>query len=73
MATSRETFVVKVHEDGGAVLENVRTRECVWLGQLAEIAPQISGWLDDSERHGTDGLASERPAPTRRITPRPSQ
>lgn len=50
MATSRETFVVQVHEDGGAVLENVRTRECVWLGQLSEVADQITGWLDDRER-----------------------
>jgi hypothetical protein len=47
VATSRRTFVVQVHEDGGAVLEDVRTRECVWLGQLTEIAAQIRGWLDD--------------------------
>ena len=63
MATSRKTFVVQVHEDGGAVLENVRTRECVWLSQLAEIAPQITGWLDEPERHPTSGSASEPHCP----------
>ena len=52
MASFRETFVVQVHEDGGAVLENVRTRECVWLGQVSEIVVQITGWLDDPERPG---------------------
>jgi len=71
--SARETFVVEVHEDGGALAENVRTRECVRLGQLSEIAVHISSWLKEPERHGTDGLASERPAPTRPITPRPSQ
>jgi hypothetical protein len=60
MATSRATFVVQVHEDGGAVLENVRTRECVWLRQLSEIAPHITGWLDDPKRHLGAGTASER-------------
>ena len=60
MATSRATFVVQVHEDGGAVLENVRTRECVWLSQLSEIAPHITGWLDDPEPHPATGPASER-------------
>ena len=63
MATSRKTFVVQVHEDGGAVLENVRTRECVWLSQLAEIAPQITGWLDEPERHPASGSASEPHCP----------
>ena len=73
MTISRQTFVVQVHEDGGAVLENVRTRECLWLSQFSEIAVHISSWLEDPERHGTDGLVSEPPTPTRRITARPSQ
>jgi hypothetical protein len=60
MATSRATFVVQVHEDGGTVLENVRTRECVWLSQLSEIAPHITGWLEDPKRHPGAGPASER-------------
>jgi hypothetical protein len=59
VATSRETFVVQVHEDGGAVLENVRTRECVWLSELSEIAVHITGWLDDPELHPRSGAASE--------------
>jgi hypothetical protein len=59
MAISRQTFVVQVHEDGGAVLENVRTRECVWLGQLSEIADQISGWLGEPRRRGVPGPPSE--------------
>jgi hypothetical protein len=63
VATSRETFVVQVHEDGGAVLENVRTREFVWLSQLSEIAVQITGWLDDPERTRAAGRASERHSP----------
>lgn len=63
MAISRETFVVQVHEDGGAVLENVRTRECVWLSQLSEIAVHITGWLDDPERHAHSGAASEPHSP----------
>ena len=57
MTSSRETFVVQVHEDGGAVLESVRTGECVWLGQLSEVAVQITGWLEQPER-GADGAAS---------------
>jgi hypothetical protein len=63
VATSRETFVVQVHEDGGAVLENVRTRECVWLSQLSEIAVHITGWLDGPERHSGSGLAGEPHSP----------
>ena len=63
MASSRATFVVQVHEDGGTVLENVRTRECVWLSQLSEIAPQITGWLDDPKRHPGAGTAGERDFP----------
>jgi hypothetical protein len=63
VATSRETFVVQIHEDGGAVLENVRTRECVWLGQLSEIAVHITGWLDDPERHVAAGPAGEPHSP----------
>jgi hypothetical protein len=63
MASSRATFVVQVHEDGGAVLENVRTRECIWLSQLSEIAPHITGWLDDPERHPGAGTPSERDFP----------
>jgi hypothetical protein len=63
MATSRETFVVQVHEDGGAVLENARTRECVWLSQLSDIAPHITGWLDDPERHRATGSTSELDSP----------
>ena len=60
MATLRATFVVQVHEDGGTVLENVRTRECVWLSQLSDIAAHITGWLDDPERPHGAGPASER-------------
>lgn len=67
MATSRQTFVVQVHEDGGTVLENVRTRECVWLGQLAEIAVHISGWLDEPRRHGVAEPAGKHPAQGGRI------
>jgi hypothetical protein len=63
VAISRETFVVQVHEDGGAVLENVRTRECVWLSQLSEVAAHITGWLDDPERHPRSGPASEPHSP----------
>ena len=58
MTNSRETFLVQVHEDGGAVLESVRTGECVWLGQLSEVAVQIAGWLEQPER-GADGPASK--------------
>jgi hypothetical protein len=63
VAISRETFVVQVHKDGGAVVENVRTRECVWLSQLSEIAVQITGWLDDPERHSGSGSVSEPRSP----------
>jgi hypothetical protein len=63
MAISRATFVVQVHEDGGAVLENVRTRECVWLSQLSELATHISGWLDDPDGNPAAGSASEHNSP----------
>jgi hypothetical protein len=59
VATSRETFVVQVHEDGGAVIENLRTRECVWLSRVSEIAPQITRSLDDRERDRS--VASTKP------------
>jgi hypothetical protein len=50
MAISRQTFVVQVREaDRLAVLENVQTRECVRLGDLAEIGAQIARWLDGSQ------------------------
>ena len=41
MATPRRTFVVHVHEDGGAVLVDETTREYVWLRDLSELASQI--------------------------------
>jgi hypothetical protein len=63
VATSRETFVVQVHKDGGAVIENLRTRECVWLSELSEIAPHITGSLDDRER--------DRPVMGRRASAKP--
>ncbi len=62
MASFRETFLVQVHEDGGAVLENVRTRECVWLSQISEIAVQITGWLDDPERPGAGSAGEPHPS-----------
>ena len=49
MTASRATFVIEVHEDGGAVIENTRTHEFAWLGRLSEIAVQITDWLDESE------------------------
>jgi hypothetical protein len=50
MTTSRETFVVQVHPDGGAVVEHVRTGECVWLGLLSEVPNQIQSWLGGDGR-----------------------
>ena len=55
---------MQVHEDGGcgAVLENVRTRECVWLaGEVSEIAVQIIGWLDDPEHPGAGSAGEPHP------------
>ena len=47
MPASRQTFLVQVHDDGGAVLENVRTRECIWLSGLSEVGVQIASWLEE--------------------------
>ncbi len=55
--TSKGTFVVEVHEDGGAVIENTRTQELVWLGRLSEIAVQITDWLATSEPDPSGGLS----------------
>jgi hypothetical protein len=52
---SRATFLVEVHEDGGAVIENTRTHELVWLGRLSEIAVQITDWLAVSEPDPSGG------------------
>jgi hypothetical protein len=47
MPISRQTFVVQVRDaDGLTVVENVRTRECVRLGALEEVAPRIKRWLE---------------------------
>ena len=47
MPISRQTFVVQVREaDGLTVVENVRTRECVRVGTLEEVAPRITRWLE---------------------------
>lgn len=54
---SRATFVVEVHEDGGAVIENTHTHELVWLGGLPEIAVQITDWLATSEPDPSGGLS----------------
>lgn len=71
MPAPRQTFLVEVHEDGGAVIENVRTRECTWLSGLSEVGAQITSWLEEPDRP-----ASRRPTPTAqppRTRPGPSR
>jgi hypothetical protein len=71
MPVSRQKFLVEVHEDGGAVVENVRTRECTWLSGLSDVGAQIKSWLEEPDRP-----ASERTTQTvqrRRKTPGPSR
>jgi hypothetical protein len=42
---SRYTFVVQVHPDGIATLENLITHERIRLDELTEIGPRIERWL----------------------------
>lgn len=55
MTAARATFVVEVHEDGGAVIENAVTHESVWLSQLSQIAVQIADWLAEREAETPGG------------------
>ena len=47
---SRRTFVVQVHDEKPATVENVLTRERVAVPSLSGIASQIESWLDDDRR-----------------------
>jgi hypothetical protein len=42
---SRYTFLVQVHPEGIATLENLSTHERIRLGDLTEIGPLIERWL----------------------------
>lgn len=56
----RRTFVVSVHSgDDHLLLEDVRNRRRVRLGELSEIAQQIERWL---EREGPEERRA-KPAP----------
>ncbi len=46
MATARDTFIVQVHDDGGTVIEHGRTHDRVWLRSVADVAEQITAWLE---------------------------
>jgi hypothetical protein len=49
MPTTRKTYVVSVHEYGGAaIVEEVRTGRKARLGALGDAGPQIERWLRDS-------------------------
>ena len=42
---SRYTFIVQVHPEGIATLENLSTHDRIRLGELTEIGPCIERWL----------------------------
>jgi hypothetical protein len=42
---ARNAFVVQVHADGVATLENLATREGVLIEELAGVGEQINRWL----------------------------
>jgi hypothetical protein len=44
---SRYTFLVQIHPEGIATLENLSTHERVRLADLTEIGPLIEGWLSE--------------------------
>jgi hypothetical protein len=46
----RYTFVVQVHPEGVATLENLSTSERIRLGDMEEVGPQIQRWLDGLPR-----------------------
>jgi hypothetical protein len=44
----RYTFIVQVHPEGVATLENLDTRERVQVHELASVGAQIERWLETS-------------------------
>ncbi len=47
MSVRRRTFILQIREpDRVPMLENVRTKERVLLGSLAEVAGQVDRWLE---------------------------
>lgn len=53
MTAARQTFVVQVHADGGAVLLDEQRREYVWLRHLSELPDQIAGRVDLGRQEAT--------------------
>ena len=44
------TFVLQVHDDGGAVLLDEQTREYVWMRDLTELSEEVAGRLSADRR-----------------------
>ena len=62
MSISHPLFVVQVLPDRGyALVEDVRTRQCVRVTALVEIGVQIARWLDER------GLDMSLPESVRRL------
>jgi hypothetical protein len=60
----RHTFIVQVHPEGLATLENLATRERVQVHELASVGAQIERWLRapaaaEQPRSGSPGDETE--------------
>ena len=53
---NRHTFVIHVHDDGPATLENLSTHELISLPDFAAVGPQIERWL--AELHAVTSSAT---------------
>jgi hypothetical protein len=62
-AFARRTFVVQIHADGVATLENLDTRERVPIAELTDVGPRIERWLSEA-------VGAEQTAPGEEGRPR---
>jgi hypothetical protein len=52
---TRRTFVVQIHADGAATVENLRTRERVPIAAMSVLGDQINAWLAEDGAPATKG------------------
>ena len=55
---TRRTFVVQVHAEGPATVENLLTQERVAVSSMSGIAEQIEAWLAKSRDAGSQTKGS---------------
>jgi hypothetical protein len=54
-AGTRRTFVVQIHADGAATVENLRTRERVPIAAMSMLGDQIESWLAQDDARAVSG------------------